>query len=100
MGRKINRGCPAGFATLRPGPWRWQEFRRVGFIPHPAAFTHWHYFDRVGCLDETFRVAMDYEHFLRANAGLRPQFVSLAPVGMGAGGRCVNNLVDTLQEFR
>jgi glycosyltransferase involved in cell wall biosynthesis len=46
------------------GPWRWQEFRRVNRIPHPATFTHRHYFDRVGCFDESFRIAMDYELFL------------------------------------
>ena len=81
-------------------PWRWQEFRRVDHIPHPAAFTHRHYFDRVGWFDETFRIAMDYELFLRAQGGLRAQFVPLTLVGMRASGLCVNNIVDTLREAK
>jgi glycosyltransferase involved in cell wall biosynthesis len=81
-------------------PWRWQEFRRVDRIPHPAAFTRRHYFDRVGCFDESFRIAMDYELFLRAQGGLRAQFVPLTLVGMRASGLCVNNLVDTLREAK
>jgi glycosyltransferase involved in cell wall biosynthesis len=81
-------------------PWRWQEFRRVDHIPHPAAFTHRHYFDRVGCFDETFKIAMDYELFLRANDGLRAQFVPLSIVGMRIGGECVKNIANTLHESK
>jgi glycosyltransferase involved in cell wall biosynthesis len=81
-------------------PWSWQEFRKGNMIPHQAAFTHRQFFDRVGCFDETFRLAMDYEVFLRANQGLRAQFVPLALVGMRTGGRCVNSIIATLQEFR
>jgi glycosyltransferase involved in cell wall biosynthesis len=81
-------------------PWRWQEFRRVDRIPHPAAFIHRHYFDRVGCFDESFRIAMDYELFLRARGGLRAQFVPLTLVGMRAGGLCVKNIINTLQEAK
>jgi hypothetical protein len=43
---------------------------------------------------------MDYEHYLRAGAGLWAQFVPLPLVGMRAGGRCVKNIADTLGEFR
>ena len=50
--------------------------------------------------DETFRIAMDYELFLRAQGGLRAQFVPLTLVGMRAGGLCVNNIVDTLREAK
>lgn len=80
--------------------WRWQEFRRMNMIPHQAAFTRREYFDRVGRFDETFRMAMDYDHFLRARGGLQAQFVPLVLVGMRAGGVCVKHIVDTLQEFR
>ena len=43
---------------------------------------------------------MDYELFLRAQGGLRAQFVPLTLVGMRASGLCVNNLVDTLREAK
>jgi glycosyltransferase involved in cell wall biosynthesis len=81
-------------------PWRWREFRKRNMIPHQAAFTSRHYFERFGRFDETFRIAMDYELFLRAQAGLRAQFVPITLVGMRAGGHCVHNTIDTLKEFR
>jgi glycosyltransferase involved in cell wall biosynthesis len=91
---------PVPLCKVGGHPWRWQEFRRVNRIPHQAAFTRREYFDRVGGFDETFRMAMDYEHFLRAREGLRAQFVPLALAGMRAGGRCVKDIADTLREFK
>ena len=91
---------PVPLCQIGGHPWRWPEFRRMNMIPHQAAFTHRRFFDRVGGFDETFRMAMDYEHFLRARDDLGAQFVPLVLVGMRAGGVCVNNIVDTLAEFR
>ena len=91
---------PVPLCKIGGHPWRWQEFRRRNMIPHQAAFTHRQFFDRVGGYDETFRMAMDYEHFLRAGEGLRAQFVPIALVGMRAGGRCVHDIADTLREFK
>jgi len=91
---------PVPLCKIGGHPWRWQEFRRVNRIPHQAAFTHRRLFDRVGGFDETFRIAMDYELFLRAKDKLRAQFVPIPLVGMRAGGQCVKNLADTLREFR
>jgi glycosyltransferase involved in cell wall biosynthesis len=81
-------------------PWRWHEFRRVNRIPHQAAFTRREYFDRVGRFDETFRIAMDYDHFLRARENLKAHFVPLVLAGMRTGGVCGIDIVDSLQEFR
>jgi glycosyltransferase involved in cell wall biosynthesis len=91
---------PVPLCKVGGHPWRWQEFRRVDRIHHQAAFTHRGFFDRVGGFDETFRIAMDYELFLRARDRLRAQFVPVPVVGMRAGGLCVKNLADTLREFR
>jgi glycosyltransferase involved in cell wall biosynthesis len=91
---------PVPLCKIGGHPWRWQEFRRRNMIPHQAAFTHRLFFDRVGGFDETYRMAMDYDHFLRARENLRAQFVPLTLVGMRAGGVCVENIVDTLAEFR
>lgn len=91
---------PVPFCKIGGHPWRWQAFRRMNMIPHQAAFTHRRFFDRVGGFDETYRMAMDYDHFLRARENLRAQFVPLTLVGMRAGGLCVENIVDTLAEFR
>ena len=91
---------PVPFCKIGGHPWRWQEFRRTNMIPHQAAFTHRRFFDRVGGFDETYRMAMDYDHFLRTRENLRVHFVPLPLVGMRAGGACVKNLVVTLAEFR
>jgi glycosyltransferase involved in cell wall biosynthesis len=91
---------PVPLCKIGGHPWSWQEFRQGNMIPHQAAFTHRHFFDQVGCFDETFRIAMDYELFLRAHERLRAQFVPLTIVGMRAGGQCVNSIIATLQEFR
>lgn len=56
-------------------PWRWQEFRRRDTIPHPAAFTSRRFFAQFGGFSEDFRVAVDYEHYLRAGQHLRAHFV-------------------------
>jgi glycosyltransferase involved in cell wall biosynthesis len=91
---------PLPLCQIGGHPWRWREFRRVNRIPHQAAFTRREYFDRVGHFDETFRIAMDYDHFLRARENLRAQFVPLVLVGMRAGGVCGRDIVDSLAEFR
>jgi len=91
---------PVPLCKIGGHPWRWPEFRRRNMIPHQAAFTHRHYFARVGEFDETYRLAMDYEHYLRAREGLRAQFVPLPVAGMRAGGQCVKNIVATLREFK
>lgn len=91
---------PVPFCKVGGHRWHWQEFRRVNMIPHQAAFTRRDFFDRVGWFDESYRVAMDYEHFLRARDKLRAQFVPLRVVGMRTGGRCVSNLFNTLREFK
>jgi len=91
---------PVPLCKIGGHPWRWPEFRRVNRIPHQAAFTHRRYFDRVGGFNETYRAAMDYEHYLRAGEGLKAQFAPIPVAGMRAGGVCVNNLVQTLREFK
>lgn len=61
---------------LRSGrPWHWQDFRRRDTIPHPAAFTARHFFAAVGGFSEDFRIAVDYEHYLRAGERLDARFV-------------------------
>jgi glycosyltransferase involved in cell wall biosynthesis len=91
---------PVPLCKSRGRPWRWQEFRRIDRIPHLAAFTNRHYFDRVGKFDDTFRIAMDYDLFLRASEGLRAQFVPLTIAGMRTGGECVKNIYNTLHESK
>jgi glycosyltransferase involved in cell wall biosynthesis len=91
---------PVPLCKIGGHAWSWREFRRWNMIPHQAAFTRRNYFERQGVFDETYGIAMDYEHYLRAGQRLRAQFVAIPVVGMRFGGRCVQSIATTLREFR
>ena len=81
-------------------PWRWQEFRWHDTLPHQGAFTNRRYFDRVGHFDETFKITMDYEFFLRKGKDLKAQFIPVRVCGMRDGGKSRKNVIATWQESR
>jgi glycosyltransferase involved in cell wall biosynthesis len=80
--------------------WRWEQFRWFDTIPHPAAFTNKSFFRRVGKFDETFKVAMDYEFYLRRGKNLEAQFIPIPVSGMRAEGLSSQNIVNTWREGR
>jgi glycosyltransferase involved in cell wall biosynthesis len=95
IGRTIKMTChrdsrPAPLRRIWGQSWRWQEFRFKNTIPHQSAFTDRRYFDRVGGFDETFRIAMDYDFFLRGGNELRVKCVPIAVSGMREGGVSTN----------
>jgi glycosyltransferase len=67
------------------------RFLRGGIVPHPGMLMHRRYFERYGKFDTSFRVAMDYELFLRGipqTGALRlPELVT----NIGAGGVSARN---------
>ena len=79
-------------------PWRWQQFRRLCTMPHQAAFTHRSFFERMGPFDESFKIAMDYEFYLRAGKDLQCPYVPIAVSGMRDGGIGACNILRTLRE--
>jgi glycosyltransferase involved in cell wall biosynthesis len=79
-------------------PWQWRQFRRICSMPHQAAFTHRSYFDRAGPFDESFKIAVDYEFFLRAGPNLRCPYEPIAVSGMRDGGIGALNILKTLRE--
>ena len=80
-------------------PWRWEIFRLVNTIPHQASFINRRYLERVGGFDENFRIAMDYEFFLRGGKKLRARQIPIALVGMRVGGLC-SPVIHSLNEGR
>jgi glycosyltransferase involved in cell wall biosynthesis len=75
---------PAGAAYGEP--YRWQQYIRMHSIPHPASLTRRRFMDRVGRFDESYRIAMDYELFLRGGPALSTSFVSRTITCMRLGG--------------
>jgi len=67
-------------------PYRWRRFIRMRTIPHPASATRRRFFDRVGRFDERYRIAMDYEVFLRGGPALSTSFVPRVITCMRLGG--------------
>ncbi len=78
----------------------WQVFRRKDVLPHPAAFTNKAYFQKFGYFSEDYRIAVDYEHFLRAGSALRACFVPVLVAKMRDDGLSKKNVRASMQEGR
>jgi glycosyltransferase involved in cell wall biosynthesis len=81
-------------------PWRWKEFRRVDTIPHQSAFNSRRYIERVGNFDESFRIAMDYDLYLRGRENLLARYIPLKVTGMRDGGLSRLSAIYALSEAR
>jgi glycosyltransferase len=75
---------PAGAAYGEP--YRWQRFIHMRSIPHPASATSRRFIERVGRFDERYRIAMDYELFLRGGPALGTHFIPKTITCMRLGG--------------
>ena len=82
------------------GKWRWRDFRLRSTIPHPAAFTHYRFFERYGNFDEDFRNALDYELYLRAGDQLQSLFVPRLLAWMRDGGMSKDDALRSYRESR
>lgn len=91
-------------AMIIGGPYgrrfKWREFLLRDTIPHPAAFTSRGFFERLGRFNERFGIAMDYELYLRAGAGLKTKFIPYIMTYMRAGGISRQNVRSVLREWR
>ncbi len=92
--RPVHVGGPYGKA------FQWKRFLRRDTIPHQSAFTNRSYFSRVGLFDEAFRIAVDYEHFLRGGAKLRAVCVSCLVCKMREGGMGKKYIHQSLREWK
>jgi glycosyltransferase involved in cell wall biosynthesis len=79
-------------------PWEWRNFRRYCSMPHQSTFTQRSFFKRVGPFDESFKIAVDYEFFLRAGKDLRCTYIPLPISGFRVGGTSSQSFLKTLEE--
>lgn len=81
------------------GPFKWGQFVVRDTIPHQAALTNRKLFEQIGLFSEDFRIAVDYEHFLRAGPKLRACFVPILVAYMRDGGLSQANVRNSLNEW-
>jgi glycosyltransferase involved in cell wall biosynthesis len=94
---------PMPFHRGHSGSWSWQKLRWLGMfgtIPHQSAFTSRRYFERVGGFSEDFKIAVEYEHYLRGGKFLRVRYARVAVSGMRMGGLAARNIIQTFRECR
>lgn len=80
-------------------PFDWSTYRRRMLIPHTGCFQRRRLFDELGDFDESYKVAIDYEIFLRKPA-LKARFVPRMVTIMGGGGMSTRQAKRTLWEGR
>ena len=78
------------------GPFKWSQFLTQDTIPHQSAFTNMLFFKQVGMFDEDFKIAVDYEHYLRAGPDIQTIFYPLIIANMRDGGLSQKNIFETL----
>ena len=90
---------PTPISREEGGDFRWSKFKFSDTIPHQAAFTSRAYFDRVGVFNEKYRIAVDYEHYLRGGEFLEAKFVPVLVSKMRDGGMGKEFLEESLKEW-
>ena len=90
---------PIPISREEGGDFRWSKFKFSDTIPHQAAFTSRTYFDRVGVFNEKYKIAVDYEHYLRGGDLLKAKFVPVLVSKMRDGGMGKELLKDSLREW-
>jgi glycosyltransferase involved in cell wall biosynthesis len=101
----VNRVTASGkVAEVWGGPWaEWKARSLAGFmVPHPGTLHHRSIFEERGLFDESYRVAGDYERFLREALVRDPLFVNRVVVDMRFGGMSSRPaaIYETLQEVQ
>jgi glycosyltransferase involved in cell wall biosynthesis len=91
---------PAPLRKIFGRPWQWKVFRWKDTLPHQSSFTNRKYFEFVGKFNESYRIATDYEFFLRGGNMLQAIFVPMPVGGMREGGLSGSNFINTLNESR
>lgn len=61
-------------------------FHRGAMLPHPSLFMHRSYFERFGCYDTSFLIAMDYEILLRGVDAIRVIHMPILVTEVSDGG--------------
>lgn len=89
----VKIGGPYGHA------FKWRKFIFHDTIPHQAAFTKRDFIEFAGPFNEDFKIAVDYEHYLRKGSSLRAINVPVLMSCMRDGGLSQENLLKTLQDL-
>lgn len=80
-------------------PFNWITYKRRMMIPHTGCFQRKALFNEIGEFDESFRIAVDYEIFLRKPL-IKAKFVPRLITAMGGEGMSTQQAILTLKEGR
>lgn len=69
-----------------------ETLRRVNFVPHQSTFVARAVFDRFGVFDQSFKITMDYDLWLRIGQHLKPRILSFVVSRVLLGGVSSNEL--------
>ena len=78
--------------------WSPFAFRLGRMINHPALFTHRSYFEKYGTFDPSYRIAMDFELFLRGVFRCRVVHVPVVITNMRSGGLSMSHRSAVVEE--
>lgn len=80
-------------------PFDWNIYKRRMLIPHTGCFHRKTLFNEIGVFDETFKIALDYEIFLRKKT-IMARYISRLVTIMGGKGLSTNQAIPSLREAR
>lgn len=85
---------------LRVHRFDYETLRRVDYIPHQSTFICRWVFDQFGFFDESFRISMDYEYWLRIGRQTSPRVLRFVVSRFELGGTSRNPLRNTKEDRR
>lgn len=97
--KEIAGTSPPSFSGPHGHPFRWSEMLRRNTLHHQAAFTRRTFVERVGHFNAAYRVAFDYDMFLRGGKDIVVAFAPVVLSIMDAGGLS-SNVRRVLEEYR
>lgn len=85
--------------TVLGQPFDWEKHKRRMLIPHTGCFQRSSIFNEIGAFDDSFRIAVDYEIFLR-KPSIKAMFIPRLITIMGSEGISTQQAVRSFKEAR
>ena len=81
-------------------PWNAVKIFTGMRISHPGSLHHRILFEKNGLFDQSYKIAADYDFFLRSVEIIKPAFLDLPIINIGNGGVSITNTILCLKESK